>query len=66
MSAVENIDAKAARVRRPRPEMVIEYLRYAVADVRALSPQSTKLLEEAIAILIDETSTKDENVRELR
>lgn len=65
MSAVEDINAKA-RVRRPRPEMVIEYLKYAVADVRALSPQSTKLLEEAIAVLIEDTAKKGEKFRDIQ
>jgi hypothetical protein len=60
MSAVEDSNAKT-RVRRPRPEMVIEYLKYAVADVRALSPHSTKLLEDAIAVLVEDTARKAEN-----
>jgi hypothetical protein len=46
--------------------MVIEYLKYAVADVRALSPHGTKLLEDAIAVLIDDTAGKGESVRDMR
>lgn len=39
---------------KPTPEMVIAYLTYAVDDVRALSAQSTSLLEGAIAVLMQE------------
>jgi hypothetical protein len=65
MSAVNDINTKA-RVKRPRPEMVIAYLKYAVADVRVLSPHSTKLLEDAIAVLVEDTDNKGENVRDIR
>jgi hypothetical protein len=52
---IQNLnDPKAARRPKPTPEMVIAYLSYAVDDVRALSAQSTSLLEGAIAVLMQE------------
>jgi hypothetical protein len=45
-----------SRGRRPQPDMMIAYLKYAVADMRALSPHGTQLLEDAIAALIEDTA----------
>jgi hypothetical protein len=48
---------KVAHRPKPTPEMVIAYLTYAVDDVRALSAQSTSLLEGAIAVLMQEAGS---------
>jgi hypothetical protein len=42
-----------------RAALVIAYLTYAVADVRALSKRSTSLLESAIAVLKEETADEE-------
>lgn len=49
-----------------QPDLVIAYLRYALKDVRALSPRSTLLLESAIAALIEETQAAESAQRRLR
>jgi hypothetical protein len=61
MSALDEGGTKP-RGRRPHPDMVIAYLQYAVADVRALSAHSTQLLEDAIAVLIKDTATNGNDV----
>lgn len=65
MSALEEGNTRP-RGRRPRPDMVIAYLKYAVADVRALSPHGTRLLEDAIAALIEDTTLNGKDVRDDR
>ena len=54
------------RARRPHPDMVIAYLKYAVADVRVLSAHSTQLLEDAIAALVEDTARKSDSGHEAR
>jgi hypothetical protein len=65
MSALDEGNIRP-RGRRPQPEMVIAYLKYAVADVRALSPHGTRLLEDAIAALIEDTAVNGKDVHDAR
>lgn len=47
------------RVRRSESELLITYLRYAIEDVRSISPQSASLLVSAIAALTNDASDED-------
>lgn len=65
MRTLDKVDAKP-RARRPHPDMVIAYLKYAVSDVRALSANSTQLLEDAIAALVEDTAMNGNDVHGIR
>lgn len=55
---IDNL-VSCARVDRDDPNLLIQYLRYALADVRAHSERSGHHLEQAIAALAEDTSLID-------
>lgn len=53
---IENVAVSRGRIDRDDPNLLIQYLRYALADVRAHSERSGRHLENAIAALAEDTS----------
>ena len=49
----------ARRREKDSPQLLINFLRYALDDVRALSERSGRHLEEAISMLTEDTSVID-------